>query len=925
MPIIGLVLALTFWASTQVANLEIEVSSDALLSKDSGLIREYEIIRSQFGSDQVVGIYIRDDSLFAPETLRSLAELNRKLNRMGKIQRVESLFSVPSIHRSEIGLETGPLLKQDAIPDDQTYLDSRRAMALENPLFVRRVISRDGNATMITLFIKERESEALTQGQYFSHLHQEVEQVLEEHVDDFDALFQVGSPAVQHSIAQFIVDDQKVLLPIAAVLLVVLIGISMQSIPGAIIPILNAVLASSLVLGLMAGLGVPLNMLNSIVPAMLLIIGATEDVHFLSEYRDAINEGLDRRQAVKQTGVKIGLTLVLTGITTTLGFASTAVADLDILREFGITAGLAMFIRLLLSIAFLPALLRFIRIKPSRKPGGKQRATRGLQRYSDSYASFALNTLLDHKVMIIGIMAVITIPSLFLGRTIHVGNDLTGFLQDRSPIIQHLNQAGRELSGSKVIFLTIHNEPGSFKEPANLHMLAAIRNRLEESGRFDSVTALSDHISLLNQEFKSGEAADFQIPDDPALIAQYLLFLSPGSLQPYVSGDFGKANIVLRSSIDDSREFSQVYQQIRYRLGTGEFGDLNFSLTGKSILVAEAVDEIVKSQVASLGVVIVMLLLIVATLFVSWRASLLAVLANLFPVVILFGVMGLLKIPLNVGTCMVAAITVGIAVDDTLHLMVRYNRELKSTKDELKALHSALAAEFQPVMTTSLGLAIGFLVLSFSSFIPIRQFGLLSAMVIMLAVVADLILTPVLLSTTRLITIWDMIGLKVRNALLERSPLFEGMKPWQAKKLILTATIQEYQRGDYIIHQGEEGSTMYVVIDGKLSVERGKGQTRSHLAVLTVGDALGEVALVSKSKRTADVIAKTHTKVLALDWDSLLSLQRFAPYLSSRLFLNLSRIMGDRMVSSLGQLDTAAPFLPKSEESLGRGQKNVEE
>jgi hypothetical protein len=274
--------------------------------------------------------------------------------------------------------------------------------------------------------------------------------------------------------------------------------------------------------------------------------------------------------------------------------------------------------------------------------------------------------------------------------------------------------------------------------------------------------------------------------------------------------------------------------------------------------------------------------------------------------------MGLLKIPLNVGTCMVAAVTVGIAVDDTLHLMVRYNRELKKTKDELEALKLALRAEFQPVMTTSLGLMAGFLVLSLSSFIPIRQFGLLSATVIFMAVVADLVLTPVLLSTTRLITIWDMLSLRVRTALLERSPLFEGMKPWQAKKLILTATIQNYEPGEHVIHQGEEGDTMYVILDGKLSVERAAGNTRSHLAMLGVGDALGEVALVSRTKRTADVIARTPAKVLALDWESLLNLQRFAPYLSSRLFLNLSRILGDRMVSSLGKLDTAAPFITAS-------------
>lgn len=102
---------------------------------------------------------------------------------------------------------------------------------------------------------------------------------------------------------------------------------------------------------------------------------------------------------------------------------------------------------------------------------------------------------------------------------------------------------------------------------------------------------------------------------------------------------------------------------------------------------------------------------------------------------------------------------------------------------------------------------------------------------------------------------------------------------------------------------------MYVIIDGDLEVRRGPEHQKTLLAKLGVGDIFGEIALVSRSRRTADVIAASPTRVLALDWNTLLNLQRFAPFLSSRLFLNLSRIMGERMINSLGKLDTAAPFL----------------
>ena len=143
---------------------------------------------------------------------------------------------------------------------------------------------------------------------------------------------------------------------------------------------------------------------------------------------------------------------------------------------------------------------------------------------------------------------------------------------------------------------------------------------------------------------------------------------------------------------------------------------------------------------------------------------------------------------------MVAAITIGIGVDDTLHLLVQYNRELKSLKDEKKALEKALRTVILPIIVTSIGLAAGFFVLSFSSFLPVQQFGMLSAIVIVIAVFADMILTPALFSTKRLITLWDLLGIKLQNTLHDKCRLFQGMSMWQVKNLSCSHTWRSIQR-----------------------------------------------------------------------------------------------------------------------------------
>lgn len=908
---VPLVLLITLGLSTFVPETTIEVSNESLMRRSPALTAEYEKVRREFGSDEIVAVYARHPQLFSPGKLEQLAALHREFSRLPQAQRVESLFSISNIARTPDGIETGPLLNPNYIPPDPELLERKRQLALENPLLREKLVSADGQATLFSIYLKSyEEGPSESHARHYREIVQNIEAILDQYGPGFQELYQVGAPAVQETMGDFILEDQRLLLPVAAGILILLIGLLLRSFLAALVPVLNTLIATIWVLAAMVLLGIPVNILNSILPALLLIIGATEDVHFMAEFKREVRSGLSNREAVQKVGEKIGLTLLLTGITTTLGFASTAIANLEILRQFGITAGLAMFARLGLTIAFLPALIRLL---PSRKakiiPGAEPHpSTSPHGGAAQGYVRFVMGGVLMRPKLVIFLLAAIALGFAYFAQRVQVGNDLIEFLDPETELVQQIEQTGAELAGTKVFFLTLYSQPGTFRGPEGLQLIARIQNALDRSGRIDSTTSLANFVSLMHEEFSGLEAGELTIPQTENLIPQYLLLLDPSNLRPYVSADYSTANIVVRTNIHDSREFSSLYQLIAYRVGSGQFGNVEFTLTGQSILIAEAVDEIVRGQVLSLAVIIVILFIIVASLFLSWKASLLAVLSNLFPIAILFGIMGLLQIPLNAGTCMVAAITVGIAVDDTLHLMVRYNRELKNLRNENRALEASLLAEFQPVVATSLALAAGFSVLLFSHFIPLRQFAGLSAFVIFLAVVSDLLLTPVLLSTTRLITLWDLLGLRLRRALLERSSFFEGMRPWQAKKIILSANLESFEPGEFLVRQGELGDTMYVVIDGEVEVRRGQDPQKTLIATLSAGDLFGEIALVSRSRRTADVVAVSPTRVLALDWDSLLSLHRFAPYLSSRIFLNLSRILGERLISSLGKLDTAAPF-----------------
>ena len=155
---------------------------------------------------------------------------------------------------------------------------------------------------------------------------------------------------------------------------------------------------------------------------------------------------------------------------------------------------------------------------------------------------------------------------------------------------------------------------------------------------------------------------------------------------------------------------------------------------------------------------------------------------------------------------------------------------------------------------TSIALAAGFVVFATSSFQPVVNFGLLSAMVILVALLATFVLTPLLLGSSELLTVWDLLSYRVQKDALQRSPLFQGMYIWQIKKLLLASEVRTFSTGEMIIREGDEGSEMFVVLQGRVEAQkRSDEDVVKHLRRMEVGDLFGEVGPLSGGKRTADV------------------------------------------------------------------------
>jgi uncharacterized protein len=235
------------------------------------------------------------------------------------------------------------------------------------------------------------------------------------------------------------------------------------------------------------------------------------------------------------------------------------------------------------------------------------------------------------------------------------------------------------------------------------------------------------------------------IPENDELISGYMSLLGQASARSFVSEDFSEARIIVRHGVESSRQLNQAVDDVIRFSQTCLPDDLMLRVTGSSYLNSQAVDYMAVGQIWSISVMLVVIFSLISLLLSDVRLGLIAVISNLFPIVMLFGVMGYLGITLDTSTVMVAAIALGICVDHTMHFMVRYKNALRQGQSWWEARVSTLSLESLPVFTTTLALALGFSVLGLSDSPPVAQFGLLSAMVMLLALIGIFVITPLIL------------------------------------------------------------------------------------------------------------------------------------------------------------------------------------
>ena len=873
---------------TGEAHLKLDTSVDAMLPlNDEGQIF-YQHVRRLFGSDeQVIVALHHPEGIFRPDTIAALQRMTERITRIDGVHHVVSLANALDMRNVEGDLVLEPFLGEAKLSQAE-LLDVRRSVDA-NPIYGGALLSRDGKTTaLMVTFLDIPERDFIRRG-----IGEAVRRAADEERGDAEA-WVTGSLLVKAETTRVLLADLSKIVPLVVIVLAAVSLFTFRSLRGAIVPLATISLSLLWTLALVSLSGLPLNLVTVVVPPVVLVVGFAYAIHVVTEYEERRRECGDAREAADRALGGVALPVFLTAATTAAGFLSLTTSRIGAIQEFGVFAALGVACSAVASLVFAPAALQ---VWPAIHGRTSSRPLLWLEDVMEALADFDIRrrTWILLAGLLVGAISVVAMTR------IQVSNDFINTFPANARVRTDFEAINSHLEGAGSLMVVIETDyPEAFIEPLHLREMETLQTWLEAQPEIGGTTSLVDYVKLIHRGFRYNDPAQQIIPDSKRLISQLLFFAGSDDLESFVDSRYQTAAILVRTSAVSSREAKPLLERIHRRLEELP-SHLEARVTGNTVLVSRTLDDIAWGQATSLASAFLVIYAILALLFTSFRIGLLALIPNILPVAVYFGILGLTGISLNPTTGLVACLVLGIAVDDTIHFLSRFNTEAKKRASEKEGLVFALRTVGVPVTSTSVALCLGFLVMTVAQRSSQAEFGALAAATLAVAWLADVTFTPALAARMRIVTLWEMLTLDLGEAPNETIPFFHGLSKTQARLVALLTSLRTYPAGHRLFSIGDEGNSLVVVIDGRLEVTVPGDRGLIRLAEQKRGDVIGEVA-VFEGKRTAHVEALTDVRLLELGKDDLARVKRRYPRISAQLYRNLSEILASRLARLTQQM-----------------------
>jgi predicted RND superfamily exporter protein len=731
---IAFVVAFTVLPSLTLTKLQINNAPKVYFPDDEPAVVIDAALRDRFPSDQVIVVLFEGVALFSEGFLKALNEVGDAIAALPEVDDVLSITHIDHIRGSADGFLVERLVNAAELQDSQWREVKDRVLShrFSNGLLV----ANDGTALAMVIVPKTIDGslERLA-------LHQ---RVLDE-IDHVELSGYVSASAGQIALdaaqLESMLFDNMVFIPATVIIGLTMIWLMFKRLLAVVVAGLALGVVTNSTVAAYAILGEPFTLISSIIPPLLSALTIAALIHLFNHMRFASQHGYKGRARSDSAVSEVRRPAFFTAITTAAGLASLATSPIVPIAAFGLISAAGVMLIFFVVVVIAPALLR----RWDRKPWPKsQTGLAWMDRLVRNISTFAIRRPVQ-VVVFVTLGFALAAPQIW---RVTVETNLQYFFAPDHELRVATNRVDRLLSGTNTLDVVFESDShDGLVEPAVLQTIREFQRWAENLPEVDKTLSFADFIEEMHWAFNEEQASFRTIPYDRELISQYLLVYDGADVWDFVDRNLQLTRISMNVNVHSTSDTSALMMKIRDYLGQRNLEPLRvkFDIAGHGRLLADIEDLLISGQVWSLWGAMGLIFLLMLIQWRSLKSTIICMIPNFSPIVLIFVLMGAFGIWLDMATAMIASVAVGIAVDDTIHLYHGFWKRYKAHGNTVLALARTYRQVGRAVTTTTLILSAQFLVLTASAFVPTAHFGLLTSVGLLTAWLFDLLFLPAIL------------------------------------------------------------------------------------------------------------------------------------------------------------------------------------
>jgi len=735
--IIASIILLTIILSWRIFDLSIDPGMRSLVPVDHPIIKNMALVEELFIGNEIVIIAIESENLLSRKSLEKYSAFHDSLENIISINRVASIYNHRYIVPDDGGFEIQKLLEK--IPSDSIEYEILKRNIFNSDI-IGSLISSDMS---VMCFIAQINASTDFDEINFRDRINTIINKFENPEKIYVASSIISSAESIDSVKR----DMRIFAPIALGLMIILFIISFRSWTGTFLPLFVVGFSIIWTFGLMAWLDISVPIIGGLIPIMLIAISNNYGIHIISHYYEftKMNQELSRVEILKRTMKRLGMPIFLAGITTVISFLSLMSHELSKVREVGLMVSFGIVVSFVLSLLLIPAILILV---PRPTYLGKERSLHFINKFLVNWSKFFIKNRVSFLTILFSGIFIFSIGI----KDITVDTVPDNYFPEDSKIRKSSKVISKTFGGATQLNILIE---GDIYDPISLKHIDKLMNHIKSKNSSVSLTySIADVIKKMHYSFHNGENDSLKIPTNRALIEQYMFLYSlagqdndfdlilndvddPNYTQAFVR--IKKASTVdLMNLVDDTKDYihSNYYDEI----------PIKPMLAGPAALLGAVSHLVIRGQIISLLMASLVIFFIMSLVFKSFVGGILATLPMSLAVILIFSLLGNLGIPLNITTSLLTCILVGVGVDYSVHFLWHLREYLREGETLEVAIANTMKVSGKGILFNGVSVVVGFSVLMFSVFMPLKEFSILIMASIGFCFIGGMAILPALVS-----------------------------------------------------------------------------------------------------------------------------------------------------------------------------------